>query len=111
MTTRVKGILIIGPRSSLSAAAVRPSPARPAARAKSARTDAARRPNRSATRRRSRGPSARRSRPSAAARSRRSSAAATARGGYEVEIDRRDGSSVEVNVDPDGKVVSVAKDD
>lgn len=31
--------------------------------------------------------------------------------GYEVEIDRRDGSSVEVNVDPDGKVVSVAKDD
>ncbi len=31
--------------------------------------------------------------------------------GYEVEIDRRDGTSVEVNVDRNGKVVSVAKDD
>jgi uncharacterized membrane protein YkoI len=31
--------------------------------------------------------------------------------GYEVEIDRRDGSSVEVNVDPNSKIVSVAKDD
>ena len=31
--------------------------------------------------------------------------------GYEVEIDRRDGTSVEVNVDRRGKVVDVERDD
>lgn len=31
--------------------------------------------------------------------------------GYEVESDRRDGTSLAVNVDPNSKVVSVAKDD
>jgi hypothetical protein len=34
-----------------------------------------------------------------------------AQNGYEVEMDRLDGSAVEVNVCRDAKVVSVAKDD
>ena len=34
-----------------------------------------------------------------------------AQNGYEVEMDRLDGSAVEVNVDRNGEVVSVAQDD